>query len=43
MRLDEEDMIKPTIKFTRFDEPPTCVKLRSDGNLLLSGEKSGKI
>ena len=40
---DEEDAIKPRQQLFKFDDTTTSIQFRHDGNLLLAGEKSGRV
>ncbi|TNV80314.1 hypothetical protein FGO68_gene11371 [Halteria grandinella] len=40
---DEENEVKPVQKIQKFKDIATAVQLRQDGNIVLCGEKTGKI
>jgi hypothetical protein len=41
--VDLSSEVKPSNTIFKFKDMVTAVKLRQDGNLILCGEKSGKI
>lgn len=43
MNEEDVDRLKPTNTIFKFKDQVTSCLLRQDGNLLLTGEKSGKI
>ena len=39
----EDDELKPRKQLFKFDDTTTSIKFRQDGNLLLAGEKTGRV
>jgi len=40
---EDEDPIKHRTRLQKFEDSTTAIQLRQDGNLMLAGEKSGRI
>ena len=43
MYIVNDDKLKPVSQLFKFKDAVNAIKLRQDGNLILAGEKSGKI
>ena len=39
----EDDELKPRQQLFKFDDSTTSIQFRQDGNLLLAGEKTGRV
>ena len=40
---DDDDALKPRTQLNKFNDTTTSINFRQDGNLLVAGEKTGRI